>query len=136
MPSSHAEGVLPSGPAGGTEQVPPALPPLSLAKERAHLAMTLRDAKSVIATLERLLGCLIHTLFIFFYLAIFSVSLCAAQPLLTLLLQSSRPVMLPSGAVASEDQPLTPPSGALLLPAGLRRRRLTLLPPRHTHRST
>lgn len=43
------------------------------AQERAHLALTLRDTKSVISKLERLLGAIIHTLFIFFYLAIFKV---------------------------------------------------------------
>jgi hypothetical protein len=37
------------------------------------LALTLRDTKSVISKLERLLGAIIHTLFIFFYLAIFKV---------------------------------------------------------------
>ncbi len=37
------------------------------------MALTLRDTKSVISKLERLLGAIIHTLFIFFYLAIFKV---------------------------------------------------------------
>ncbi|EFN55409.1 hypothetical protein CHLNCDRAFT_134529 [Chlorella variabilis] len=47
-------------------------------QERCHLALTLRDAKSVISKLERLLGCIIHTLCIFFYLAIFNIDVTQA----------------------------------------------------------
>ncbi len=43
-------------------------------QERAFLACTLRDTKSVIGKLERLLGAILHVLFGFFYLYIFGVS--------------------------------------------------------------
>jgi len=43
-------------------------------QERAFLASTLRDTKSVIARLERMLGALLHTLFCFLYLFIFKAS--------------------------------------------------------------
>ncbi|KAI3428453.1 hypothetical protein D9Q98_007280 [Chlorella vulgaris] len=51
---------------------------VNIFQERAHLALTLRDTKSVISKLERLLGAIIHTLFIFFYLAIFKIDVTQA----------------------------------------------------------
>ncbi|PRW44384.1 Mechanosensitive ion channel 10 [Chlorella sorokiniana] len=51
---------------------------LKIYQERAFLACTLRDTKSVIGKLERLLGAIIHVLFGFFYLYIFGVDVTKA----------------------------------------------------------
>ena len=47
-------------------------------QERRHLAATLRDTKSVIGKLERVLGCMVHVVFVFFYLFIFNVDVTKA----------------------------------------------------------
>ena len=49
-------------------------------QERKHLAMTLRDTKTVIAKLERLLGAIIHVVFVFSYLYIFNVRRAPPPP--------------------------------------------------------
>jgi small-conductance mechanosensitive channel len=47
---------------------------MAIIEERANLAATLKDAKSVVSTLETLIGVIIHTVFLFIYLIIFEVN--------------------------------------------------------------
>lgn len=47
---------------------------MAIIEERANLAATLKDAKSVVSTLETLIGVIIHTIFLFIYLIIFEVN--------------------------------------------------------------
>eukprot|EP00887_Chlorella_sp_A99_P004910 scaffold4.g4910.t1 len=58
-------------------------------QERKHLALTLRDAKTVISRLEGLIGGAIHVLFVFFYLSIFSVDVTKARSIIAWLTFSS-----------------------------------------------
>lgn len=46
-----------------------------LFEDRANLAATLRDVRSVVGTLETLIGVLLHIVFVFLYLAIFDVNI-------------------------------------------------------------
>ncbi|KAK9815600.1 hypothetical protein WJX72_006571 [[Myrmecia] bisecta] len=46
---------------------------IQIYQERKNLAFTLKDTKTVVGKLERIIGTVIHVLFIFFYLIIFSV---------------------------------------------------------------
>ncbi|KAK9863795.1 hypothetical protein WJX84_010731 [Apatococcus fuscideae] len=48
---------------------------VSIYRERRNLAMTLKDTKTVVNKIERILGVLLHIVFIFFYLLIFNVDL-------------------------------------------------------------
>ena len=43
-------------------------------QERRNLAMTLKDTRTVVNKIERILMVLLHIIFIFFYLLIFNVS--------------------------------------------------------------
>ena len=46
---------------------------VSVYKNRMNLAATLKDTKTVVSKLERMIGAVLHLLFIFFYLTIWNV---------------------------------------------------------------
>lgn len=64
-------------------------------KNRMNLAATLKDTKTVVSKLERMIGAVLHLLFIFFYLTIWNVSPSCLHCQLLMMMSSCTQASLP-----------------------------------------